>query len=206
MSTISIDRLPPETRDHSPAIRVLDDRRGTAGMWLFILTEAALFLMLFFSYFYLAQGGWRWPYEKPPKLRLAIPMLVILWASSGVLHWGENEVKRHNYSRGRGAIVGTIVLGLVFLAIQGLEYYNHLKELQPTASVYGSIFYTITSFHALHLILGLLMLAYVLALPRLEPVDRPPHRPYHNAALYWHFVDSIWIWIVAFLYVAPNTR
>jgi heme/copper-type cytochrome/quinol oxidase subunit 3 len=50
------------------------------------------------------------------------------------------------------------------------------------------------------------MLAYVLTLPRYEPVDRPPHRPFHNAALYWHFVDFIWIWIIIFLYIGPNTR
>ena len=51
--------------------------------------------------------------------------------------------------------------------------------------------------------LGLLMLAYVVPLP-LGRVERPPHRPLHNAALYWHFVDLVWIVIVALIYVAPN--
>ncbi len=206
MSTIAIDRLPPDTRDHPPMVTTLDNRRGTGGMWLFILTEAALFLMLFFSYFYLAQGGWRWPFERPPKLYYAIPMLIVLWVSSAVLHWGEKELKRRRYTRARFACALTVVLGLLFLVIQAFEYMEHLKTLQPTTSVYGSIFYTITTFHAAHLIMGLLMLGYVLLLPRLEPVDRPPHRPYHNAALYWHFVDFVWLWIVIFLYIAPNTR
>jgi heme/copper-type cytochrome/quinol oxidase subunit 3 len=73
-------------------------------------------------------------------------------------------------------------------------------------NVYGSIFYTITTFHVAHLILGLSMLVFALILPRLEPVDRPPHRPFHNAALYWHFVDFVWLWIMIFLYFAPNLR
>ncbi len=206
MSTIAIDRLPPETRDHPPLTTILDDRRGTGAMWLFILTEAALFVMLFFSYFYLARGGWTWPMEKPPKLRLAIPMLIVLLASSGVLHWGEKQIRKRNYGLGRAAAIVTILMGLVFLGMQAFEYMDHLKTLQPTTSVYGSIFYTITSFHALHLIMGLLMLAYILILPRLEPVDRPPHRPYHNAAMYWHFVDFVWLWVVIFLYLAPNLR
>lgn len=206
MSTIAIDRLPPETRDHPPLVKVFDDRRGTGAMWLFIITEAALFLMLFFSYFYLAQGGWRWPYEKPPKLHLAIPMLVVLLISSVVLHWGEKQVLRRNYFLGRLAAAVTILLGLVFLLMQAFEYKEHLETLLPTTNVYGSIFYTITSFHAAHLIMGLLMLVYVLILPSFEPVDRSPHRPYHNAALYWHFVDFVWLWIIIFLYIAPNTR
>ena len=43
-----------------------------------------------------------------------------------------------------------------------------------------------------------------LFLPSLEPMDRPPHRPLHNAALYWHFVDLIWVIVVAVLYVTPH--
>jgi heme/copper-type cytochrome/quinol oxidase subunit 3 len=39
---------------------------------------------------------------------------------------------------------------------------------------------------------------------RWEPAQHPPHRPYHNAAMYWHFVDIVWVFIVAILYVAPN--
>ena len=206
MSAISMDRLPPEVRDHPPITTALDDRRGTAAMWLLILTEGALFVLLFFSYFYLAQGGYRWPLEAAPKLTMALVMLVVLWASSGVLYWGETQVKLCRYDRGRIALAVTILMGIGFLTLQAFEYMDHLKSLKPTDDVYGSIFYTITTFHAAHLILGLLMLIYVMLLPRWEPVDRPPHRPFHNAALYWHFVDFIWLWIVIFLYIMPNTR
>lgn len=175
-------------------------------MMLFIANEAFLFIMLLFAYFYLAHGGWRWQAEEPPKLGLAIAMLIVLWISSAVLHWGERQVRARNYSRGRAALAATILIGLGFLALQVFEYRNHLRTLTPRTDAYGSIFYTITSFHAAHLIIGLLILGYVLILPQWEPVDRPPHRPFHNAALYWHFVDFVWIWIVAFLYVAPNIR
>jgi heme/copper-type cytochrome/quinol oxidase subunit 3 len=81
----------------------------------------------------------------------------------------------------------------------------HQKELLPQEDSYGSIFYTITSFHAAHLIIGWGILAYVLFQPSLEP-DRPPHRPLHSAAMYWHFVDAVWVVIVTLLYVVPNLR
>jgi heme/copper-type cytochrome/quinol oxidase subunit 3 len=161
-------------------------------------------VLLFFSYVYLAQGHWVWPHEEPPTLKFAIPLLIILVLSSGVLHWGERRVKNGERVRGRVALGGTIALGITFAVLQGLEYRDHLKRLTPQTNTYGSIFYTITSFHALHVLLGLLMLLYVLILPQFEPLDRPPHRPLHNAALYWHFVDVVWVFIVGLLYVLPN--
>ena len=103
-------------------------------------------------------------------------------------------------------LLATVVMGLAFLVLTSFEYMEHLKELQPTTNVYGSIFYTITTFHAAHVILGLLMLGFVAILPQWEPTDRPPHRPFHNAALYWHFVDTVWVFVFVFLYVAPNLR
>lgn len=190
----------------SRIIRQIDDRRGTGAMLLTIATEGALFIMLFFAYFYAAKGGWRWLNEKPPKLVLALVMLAILLASSLVVWWGEEQVKKRRFLAGRMALVVTLLMGIAFMAVQATEYRNHLRELTPRTDIYGSLFYTITSFHAAHVLVGLLILMYVLILPRYEPVTAPPHRPYHNAALYWHFVDFVWVWIVALLYIAPNLR
>jgi heme/copper-type cytochrome/quinol oxidase subunit 3 len=176
MNASQIKPPPPSTTARG-LITAIDDRRGTGGMLLFIATEAMLFVLLFFSYVYLAGGHWVWPQEESPKLKFALPMLVILLLSSGMLHWGETRVKQGASGRARLALVGTIVLGAIFIALQVLEYREHLKTLTPWMRTYGSIFYTITSFHGLHLLLGLLMLLYVLILPRLEPVERPPHRP-----------------------------
>lgn len=206
MSTAPMQRHGSADTPPRPPVDVIDDSRGSGGMWLFIATEASLFLMFFFSYYYLASGNYRWYVEDPPKLKLALTMLAILIVSSVVLHWGEKQIKKERHGPGRVAAMITLVLGIVFIALQVLEYRNHLQHLKPTSNAYGSIFYTITSFHAAHLILGMIMLIYVLILPRLEPAQRPPHRPYHNAALYWHFVDVVWILIVALLYVTPNLR
>jgi len=187
-------------------VTALDTERGRLGMLMFIATEAVLFVLLFFSYYYLSRGDWSWKLEEPPKLRLALPMLAILLTSSFVLYWGEKHVKAGEYKRGLRGMWITVVLGVVFLVMQFFEYADHLKTLTPRMNAYGSLFYTITSFHGAHLILGLLMMGYVLLLPRIGPSLQPPHRPYETASLYWHFVDVVWVFIVGLLYVVPNLR
>ncbi len=106
--------------------------------------------------------------------------------------------------RGKAALGVVIALGLGFIVLSVLEYLDHLKSLSPLQDSYGSIFYTTTTLHGAHLTMGLMMLIYVLLLPQIEPTRDSPHRPYHTAAMYWHFVDTMWLFIVIILYVVPN--
>jgi cytochrome c oxidase subunit III len=182
----------------------LDERRGIYAMWCVIATEAALFACLFAAYFYLGNNKERWQADHPPKLLVAFILLAILISSSFVLHWGQKQVQQGHHTAGRMLLAVTILMGLVFLALQGYEYADHWKTLTPFSDSYGSLFYTITSFHAAHVILGLLMLAFVLVLPRYAPARETPFRPYETVALYWHFVDVVWVFIVLILYVIPN--
>jgi heme/copper-type cytochrome/quinol oxidase subunit 3 len=182
-----------------------DEHRGIQSMAWFILTEAMLFVSLFFSYFLLRDQNAQWPMDEPPKLGFALAMLVVLLASSAVVEWGRKKAKAGDEATGRLALSITVLLGIVFLVLQGFEYHEHLKTMLPTDDAYASMFYTITSIHGFHVILGLLMLAYVAMLPHIGPgSDKPPHRPLHTASLYWHFVDAAWVVIVVVLYIAPH--
>ncbi len=178
----------------------LDARRGSMGMALLIATEAMLFVLLFFSYFYL--GPYRG--ERAPSLSYALPMLGVLLLSSAVVHWGGARLERGQSRKARAALAVTVLLGIGFLLLQVLEYREHLQKLSPLTSAYGSIFYTITSFHAAHVVLGLLMLAYTAFLPVMSAARKPPHHAYRNVARYWHFVDAVWVCVVAIVYVLPN--
>ena len=204
-TTIPVASVPPPV-EREPGIAIIDDRRGTLGMWLTIATEGALFVCLFFSYFYLAKGNWRWTTEAPPKLTLAVINLAILVVSAGVLWWGDRIVTLGRHSTARMVLAITILLGLASLLLDAFDTMQHLQTLKPTSNAYGSIFYTITMFHAAHEVVGVLLLLFALMLPELEPASRPPHRPFHNVALYWYFVVVIWIFVIAFLYAAPNVR
>lgn len=182
----------------------LEERRGIYAMWCVILTEGALFASFFAAYFYLGSNKERWQIDHPPKLAVAFVLLAILVASSFVLELGKHRVLQRRYAAGRILLAVTILMGLVFLALQGYEYADHWKTLTPFSDSYGSIFYVITTFHAAHVIIGLLMLGYVLALPRYAPAPETPFRPYETVTLYWHFVDVVWIFVVLILYVIPN--
>jgi heme/copper-type cytochrome/quinol oxidase subunit 3 len=201
MSTLAPAPAPPDVR--APTPKKTDDSRGRHAMRCVIATESSLFIVLFFSYFYLSTPS-RWEVQRPPELTYAFIMLAVLLLSSAVLHIGELAARSHKYRAARVYLGGTVLLGLIFLALQYVETKQHLKILTPQSDAYGSLFYTITFFHGAHLTMGLLMLAYVLVLPKPANTDQSPFQPYHVASMYWHFVDFIWIWIVAVLYVAPH--
>ena len=96
----------------------------------------------------------------------------------------------------------TVILGLVFLFVQGYEYahaYNDLN-LKLTSGVYGSTFYMLTGFHGFHVFVGMLMLFFITL--RLQKghftVDR--HFGFEGAAWYWHFVDVVWLGLYLLVY------
>lgn len=182
----------------------IDEQRGKYGMWLLIMTESFLFVDLFFSYFYIGNRTHRWLVELPPKLHYALPLLGILIFSSFVLElFGKGQLKKGNYGWARVGVVATVVLGLIFLALEGYAVRQQWSHLTYATNSYGSIFNTIITFHAAHVTVGILMLVYVLFLP-LGPVDRSPYRALQTASLYWHFVDVVWVLVIVILYLPPN--
>jgi cytochrome c oxidase subunit III len=203
MSTVEQISSRPPSRNALSNLPI-DQRRGSDAMWCVIATEAMLFVCMFGAYYYLGTNKDRWGIEVPPSLKYPLILLVILIASSFVLEWGKNQVRRQNYGPGRMALWVTVAMGVVFLVLQTLEYISHWKTLAPYSDSYGSIFYAITTLHALHVVAGLLLLAYVGVLPQIGDSRRTPHRPYQTVTMYWHFVDIVWVWVVLLLYVIPH--
>lgn len=181
----------------------IDQRRGYYAMWCVIATELMLFVCMFGAYYYLGTNKYRWEHELPPKLLFPFILLVILLSSSVVLRWGESQAKRGNTDPARMALWLTVLMGLIFVLLQCFEYISHWKDLTPYSDSYGSIFYAITTLHAAHVVAGLLMLGFVGILPRYGATEGSPHRTYETVAMYWHFVDFVWIFIVLLLYVIP---
>jgi cytochrome c oxidase subunit 3 len=190
---------------HAPRpVLPLDDTRGTYGMLLLIATESMLFVMLFFSYYFVEKGNVRWEVNEPPHLHYALPQLGVLALACGVLWWGQKKAARRNHLSARLALLGGIILGLGYIVLSYFDYAERLPHLNQHSYAYGSIFYTITTIHGGHLALGILMLVWLLLMPRWEPMLRPPHRPYYNVLLYWYFLFWLWVATLAILYIGPN--
>jgi heme/copper-type cytochrome/quinol oxidase subunit 3 len=181
---------------------------GWWGMMLFIATEATLFGTLFATYFYLRFKSMPvWPPDgiKPPELSLPLIMTVILLSSSLPMFLAEAGSKRGRMGWVKVGLMLTFVLGSVFLGLQlGVEYPMKLKEFTPQTDAYGSLFFTITAFHASHVLVGLLMNVWTQVKVYRGRVTQHQRLTLENAAIYWHFVDAIWIVVLATIYLSPK--
>lgn len=179
---------------------------GYWGMALFVATEATMFASLIVSYLFLgtANPGWPPPGIERPKLVLPPIMTVILLASSATMWWAERGIKHGAQGRLRIGVGLTMLLGILFLGVQGVEYHDKLEKLKPWMNAYAASFYTITSFHALHVLTGLLLLGYAEVRALLGHFNSDEHLAVKNVGLYWHFVDAVWLVIFLTLYISPR--
>jgi heme/copper-type cytochrome/quinol oxidase subunit 3 len=175
---------------------------GWYGTWALIATEASLFAYLLFSYFYLAgRATGAWPPEGLPSLRLALPNTAVLIASSVVLAWGERGVRQGNRTRLMLGLAGALILGAVFVVVQVMEWGN--KSFGLATDAYGSLYFTTTGFHIAHVVGGLLALAVLLVWAGLGYFGRERHAAVSIGAIYWHFVDVVWLAVFTTFYVVP---
>jgi heme/copper-type cytochrome/quinol oxidase subunit 3 len=178
------------------------------GMVWLILTESALFATLILSYFYLRfRSSPSWPPGgiEDPSLGLPLVMSAILWSSSVPVHLADRGIRRGSQGALRWGLAAGWVLGVTFIALQlAVEYPELLREFTPRTNSYGSLFFTITGFHALHVVIGLVMSGWVQARAWRGAFDRYRHVSVQNFAMYWHFVDTVWLFVLLSLYVSPN--
>lgn len=180
------------------------DRRSTGwwGMLTLILTEAALFVYLLFSYYYIAlQYGRSWLPNELPTFKLSAPNTVMLILSSVVVWWGERGIKAGR--RGQlvlGLIVG-ILLGAAFVGVQLVEWSK--KKFTMSTSSYGSLYFTVTGFHMAHVVVGLIVLIALLVWALLNYFDSERHAPVPIGSIYWHFVDVVWLCVFTTFYITP---
>lgn len=196
------------TEDNSaaqaPLQRPHERLRSLQTMLLFIATEGMLFVLLFFAYFYLGSINPHWPLGKDPSYWKALVMLGILLLSSVSAHWAQKGVEGGRNGTLLAGLVATLLLGGAFLFVTYWEYAIRLKTETPWDSAYASITYTITSFHLAHLLLGMFMLMFVLARAIAQHFTQSRHVAVVNAVRYWHFVDLVWVFVVAIIYLSPQ--
>ena len=175
------------------------------GIWLFLASEVMLFGSLFSSYALLRSGAMTWPDQSSiVNVRLASINTVVLIVSSVVILRAAASMRAGNVAAFRRLMAMTAVLGIVFLGIKSIEYYGELAEgLRPSMSNFLGLYFVMTFLHALH-VAGGVLLALFLCGPGGTMIRTDGARftgRVEVAALYWNFIDIIWILMFVTLYL-----
>nr|UNY39769.1 cytochrome c oxidase subunit III [Dielis tejensis] len=176
------------------------------GMILFIVSEVFFFVSFFWSYFHYALApdimiGMMWP---PKGIKVFnpydIPFLnsIILITSGLSITWSHYCLLNNNMKMSLNSLMFTIMLGIYFTFMQAYEY----KEASFTIcdSCYGSIFFMMTGFHGLHVIVGTLFLMVQMLRMYKNHFKSYCHLGFESASWYWHFVDVVWLLLYINLY------
>jgi heme/copper-type cytochrome/quinol oxidase subunit 3 len=171
---------------------------------IFILSEATIFGTAFSSYVWLRASYPTWPPPVDGKIielvDVTVPLInsIFLFASGGTMHVAYEMLKRGFVNRFKIFLALTFILGTIFIIGQIIEY-SH-SGLSIKDGVYGSTFYLITGLHGTHVIMGLAFMLVIMAMVLKRKLSKERYHPVLACTLYWHFVDIVWVFVLAIVY------
>ncbi len=176
------------------------------GMLLFITTEVVFFISFFWGFFHSSLSpdislGCVWPPVGITALNpFEVPLLntAILLTSGATVTWAHHAMVSGNRAHAIAGLGLTVFLGIIFTALQAMEYYE--APFTMADSVYGTTFFVATGFHGLHVIIGTIFLLVCLIRLVNHHFTRHHHNGFEAAAYYWHFVDYVWIFLFVSIY------
>lgn len=213
---------------HTPGLahhfETLAQQRESAelGMWLFLVTE-----FMFFGGLFMAYLAYRYTYpeafaigSRDMHLWLGTINTLVLLSSSLTMALAVHSAEEGKRKPLVWFLVGTLVLGLVFFLIKSYEYwekYTHQHipfaglpfayaghEHAAGLQAFYNLYFLMTGFHAFHMVIGMVMLAILIVLAYRGGLMGPSSIVVHNAGLYWHFVDLVWVYLFPFLYLVTS--
>jgi cytochrome c oxidase subunit III len=186
------------------------------AMWIFLATEVLLFSALFAAYSvyrYLYPEGFEQA-SRAIETWIGFVNTLVLVTSSFTVATGYNFAQKGDGRRTALFFGLSVLLALVFLGFKAVEYTHHLQEGQlpgrfykiegvkaPGAQLFFALYFLITGLHAFHVIVGMTVLIVVGALAYRGRYSAAYNVPVENAALYWHLVDLIWIFVFPLIYL-----
>ncbi len=179
-------------------------RRNRLGLWLFLFSEIFLFGALLAARFYL------WGNTRPDLDQgIGLMATTILLLSSGFMALSEAGIGHDDRKTFLRSLLVTAGLGTLFLVgVVGLEWnifgIEGFGELKLTDGIYGAIFYVMTGFHALHVLSGVVLILLVWNNGRKGNFSAERYWGVEGAAVYWHYVDVVWIFFYPALYLIGN--
>ncbi len=204
--------------DHTPVV----DIGLRYGMILFIVSEVMFFAAWFWVFFEMAlfhdvRAGASWTGDvigtdfsgwaagipgvatfDPFHLPLINTMVLLL--SGTTVTWAHHALQHGDRQGAKIGLLLTVLLGLFFTSLQVYEY-SH-AQFSFGGNLYGASFFMATGFHGAHVVIGTIFLAVCLIRLMMGHWSKEKHFGFEAAAWYWHFVDVVWLFLFAFVYVA----
>lgn len=175
--------------------------RGVVGMLSLLIGESAIFTIFVVAYIFYIGRSVSGP--TPAILHVPIFNTICLLSSSFTIILAERAIE-HGRMRQFAALWGlTMLLGIEFLIGTGMEWHDLIydKGLTVRTNLFGTTFYSLVGLHATHVVIGLFMLAIVMVFTLMGRVKQHHAERVKVLALYWHFVDAVWVVVFTVVYI-----
>jgi cytochrome c oxidase subunit III len=180
------------------------DTTAYIGMVIFLGGWAMMFGGLFFAYAIVRLKAMSWPPPGETHVPVVMPAIntVVMLASSVTLALGLAAVRAARPNALKAYLGLAIALGIAFVTMQWVVWRELFANgLRPDSGIYGSVFYGLTVFHAIHVVVGLIGLLALLPRALRGRFTVQNHIPVRMWAMYWHFVDFVWVVMFISVYV-----
>ena len=185
----------------SHEIPLSHELKGHVGMWCLIAAESAIFTIFVVAYLFYAGKSLIGPY---PNEVLHVPVFnsICLFSSSFTIVMAERALKRAEIKLFGIWWFFTIALGAIFILGTAREWYGLIyhDHLTISTNLFGTTFYSLVGLHAFHVIVGLTGLTIIMIFTALGYVTHEHEYRIGVFALYWHFVDAIWVVVLSVVY------
>lgn len=168
---------------------------GTLGMTVFLAALAVLFAASLVGYLVIRIRADTWPPEGTEGLPAGLWVsTVVILGCSAAMHVAVKGIREGNRNRLIAGLAAALVLGVAFLGLQAWNWQQLLeRNVSASRDLYGFTFYMLTGLHGLHVIAGLVPLVFVLVRAVLGKYTWASHVGVRQLAMYWHFLDVVWL-------------
>src|SRR4030095_9167857 len=178
-----------------------------AGVITFIISEAGFFGVLILAYLFYNATSQSGPGAQQLDVLKTTIFSICLFASSFTIWRSEVGLRANDLGKMKAWLIATIVLGGIFIVGQGLEYWSLFQSgVTVGLDLFATTFFTLTGFHGLHVIFGLLALLVVLGVALVSNLKNGRFPALGAVGYYWHFVDVVWVLVFAIVYLWPLIR
>ncbi len=184
------------------------DARALLGFWLYLMTDIVLFAGLFATYAVLRPNTSGGPDGAALfNLPLALTETVTLLVSSFTCGLGVLSLRSNAGTPARRWFALTFLLGIAFLSIEITDFRHLVSQGDSwTRSGFLSAYFTLVGTHGVHIVVGLVWMAILVARTRIEGLTRGNVRRLVLLSIFWHFLDVIWIFIFTIVYLVGTTQ